>query len=46
MHGWHMSSVIITDKDLACMNAIEKIFPILMQMTYKEKYSYSMQENF
>ena len=24
MHGWHMPSVIITDRDLAYMNAIEK----------------------
>jgi len=27
MHGWNMPSVSITDRDLACMNAIEKIFP-------------------
>jgi len=27
MHGWHVPSVIITDRDLACMNTIEKIFP-------------------
>ena len=28
MHGWHMLSVIITDRDLACINAIEKILSI------------------
>jgi len=28
MHCWHMPSVIVTDRDLACMNAIGKIFSI------------------
>jgi len=27
MHGWQISFVIVTDRDLACINAVEKIFP-------------------
>ena len=26
MHGWHMLSVNVTNRDLACMNIIEKYF--------------------
>jgi len=27
MHGWQIPFVIITDRDLACINAVKKIFP-------------------
>jgi len=27
MHGWQIPSVIVTDRDLACINVVEKIFP-------------------
>ena len=27
MYGWQLSSVIVTDRDLVYINAVEKIFP-------------------
>ena len=49
MHGC-MPSFIITNRYIACMNAIEKIFPIsrylLCKCYIRKKYSYSKQKKF
>jgi len=50
VYDWQIPPIIVTDRDLTCINAVEKIFPeshyFLRRWHIRKKYSYSVQEIF